>query len=88
MLVTPEKIVVSYDEYPPPYEHDIISDYTSFFSPENSQVDAQGVSFIASNDPDGDSAGLFSNSDMMIDSSDETVDIIYYCQVGELYFPS
>ena len=84
MLVITNKIV---DDFPLPTEHEIISSYTSSFSPANSLVDEQGVSFIASNDPDGYAPGLYSDFDMIIDSSGETEDIIYYYQVHELYLP-
>ena len=82
LLITPDKIVVSYDAYPPPDEHAIVANLTSFFSPGNDKVNEQGVSFITKNSPDGYAAGGYSDFDMMIDSSDDdVVDIIYYCQV-------
>jgi len=78
LLITPDKIVVAYDDYPPPYEHDIVANYTSYFSPGNDKMNEQGVSFITKNVPDGS----YSDFDMMIDSSDVAMDFIYYCQIN------
>ena len=80
MLINDDKVIISYVAYPPPMEHTIIRNYTSFFNTNNTQVNEQGISFITGNDPNGFAPGLYSDFDFMIDS--EEVDYIYYCQVS------
>ncbi|KAL7552824.1 hypothetical protein ACHAWF_016074 [Thalassiosira exigua] len=76
LLVSPGQVVVSYVAYPPPYVHEVVPEYTSLFVTNNPDVDEQGVSFVTTN-----ADGTFSDFDMMIDSSDDEKDVIYYCQI-------
>ena len=86
MLINDDKIIISYVAYPPPDEHTIIRNYTSFFNTNNTQVNEQGISFVTGNDPNGFAPGLYSDFDFMIDSEDGELDYIYYCQVSTSWY--